>query len=234
MRSAADDEIHRRFSETGLPFVTVKFAQTLDGRIATAAGDSKWISSAEARRFVHQLRSKHDAIMVGIGTVLADDPELTVRLVRGRDPLRIVVDTSLRIPIKSRVLANGAAAHTLIVAGKAADKARQVKIEKLGGQVLRVAKSADRRGLDFTRLLEALGRRGIESVLVEGGSRIITSLLASRSVDRLVLVIAPKIVGQGIEAVGDLGITCLEDAIPFTSLGMRRLGPDIIVDARLK
>lgn len=234
MPSATDDEKHSKFSRTGLPFVTVKYAQTLDGRIATATGDSKWISSPAARRFAHQLRVEHDAIMVGIGTVLADDPELTVRLVKGSDPLRIVIDRTLRIPLTSRVLANGAASHTLIVAGNAASKARERAIEELGGQVLRVAELADPKGLDLPRLIEALGRRGIQSVLVEGGKGIITSLLAARAVDRLVAVIAPMIIGKGVDAVGDLGITRLAEAITFSSVTTRRLGPDIVVDARLE
>ena len=222
-----------KHASTGLPFVTVKFAQTLDGRIATATGDSKWISSASARRFAHQLRSEHDAIMVGIGTVLADDPELTVRLVKGRDPLRIVLDRTLRIPLTARVLANGAAAHTLIVVGDAAGAEREHAIEELGGRVLRIAESPDRSGLDVAQILEALGRQGIESVLVEGGKRLITSLLLARAVDRLVTVIAPKIIGQGVEAVGDLGITRLDGAITFSSVKTRKLGPDMVVDAKL-
>jgi diaminohydroxyphosphoribosylaminopyrimidine deaminase/5-amino-6-(5-phosphoribosylamino)uracil reductase len=217
----------------GLPFITVKFAQSLDGRIATATGDSKWISSEEARRFAHQLRSEHDAIMVGIGTVLADDPELTVRLVEGRDPLRVVVDTTLRIPLTARVLANGAAAGTVIVCAESADRARVQAIEDLGGEVLRLSGSDDQTGIDVRRLLEALGRRGIKSVIVEGGQRIITSLLAARAVDRVVAIIAPKIMGQGIEAIGDLGITRVSEAITLKSVNTRTLGADVLFDGRL-
>lgn len=231
---AARDQKYLKHSAAGLPSVTVKFAQTLDGRIATATGDSRWISSPSARRFVHQLRSEHEAIMVGIGTVLSDDPELTVRLVKGRDPLRIVIDSNLRIPTTARVLANGAASHTLIVTSETADLARAREIEELGGEVLRLAGSALGSGIDLSQLLKELGRRGIGSVLVEGGRAIITSLFAARAVDRLVAVIAPKIIGQGIESIGDLGITRLDQAITFSSLKTRRLGPDFIFDARLK
>jgi riboflavin-specific deaminase-like protein len=231
---ATRNEKYLKHSATGLPFVTVKFAQSLDGRIATAAGDSRWISSPSARRFVHQLRSEHEAIMVGIGTVLSDDPELTVRLVEGRDPLRIVIDSNLRIPPTARVLANGAASRTLIVTSEAADFARAREIEELGSEVLRLAGSTPQSGIDVSQLLKELGRRGIRSVLVEGGRAIITSLFAARAVDRLVAVIAPKIIGQGIEAIGDLGITRLDEAITFSSAKTRRLGPDLIFDARLK
>jgi diaminohydroxyphosphoribosylaminopyrimidine deaminase/5-amino-6-(5-phosphoribosylamino)uracil reductase len=216
------------------PFVTVKVAQSLDGRIATATGESKWISGSGARRFVHKLRRDHDAILVGIGTVLIDDPELTVRLVRGRDPLRIVVDSQLRIPLSSRVLAEGAATGTLLVTSKSADRARAKEIKSLGAEVLRLPRSKAYAGIDLARLLEELGRRGIASVLVEGGRGIITSLLRARAVDRLVAVIAPKIVGQGIEAVGDLEITRLNNAIVFSSFRTRRLGADMIFDGRIK
>ena len=217
-----------------LPFVTVKFAQSLDGRIATSTGDSRWISSPVARRFVHKLRGEHDAIMVGIGTVLADDPELTVRLVKGRSPLRIIVDSKLRTPLKARVLAGGAASHTLIAAGKGADPSRERKIEALGAEVLRLPVARGGSQIDLAALLAELARRGVSSVLVEGGQRIITSLLAKKLVDRLVAIVAPKIIGDGIQAVGDLGIKRLNEAITFSSVKTRKLGPDLIFDARLK
>jgi diaminohydroxyphosphoribosylaminopyrimidine deaminase / 5-amino-6-(5-phosphoribosylamino)uracil reductase len=216
------------------PFVTVKFAQSLDGRIATATGESKWISGSGARRFVHKLRREHDAILVGIGTVLIDDPQLTVRLVKGRDPLRIIVDSHLRIPLTARVLAGGAASGTLIVTSISAQRAREEKIESLGAEVLRLPRSKDNSGIDLAGLLKELGRRGIASVLVEGGRGIITSFLKARAVDRMVAVIAPKLLGQGIEAVGDLQTTKLKNAIVFSSVKTRRLGADVIFDGRIK
>ncbi|MEK6320137.1 MAG: bifunctional diaminohydroxyphosphoribosylaminopyrimidine deaminase/5-amino-6-(5-phosphoribosylamino)uracil reductase RibD [Acidobacteriota bacterium] len=228
------NEKYFKYSATGLPFVTVKFAQSLDGRIATVTGDSQWISSSGARRFAHQLRREHDAIMVGIGTVLADDPQLSVRLVPGRDPLRIVVDSSLRIPLTTRVLANGAASHTLVVTSEAAELTREREIESLGAEVLRLPAGPDYSWVNLERVLEALGRRGIASVLVEGGKGIITSLLAARAVDRVVVVIAPKIIGEGTEAIGNLDITRLNEAITFSSVQTRKLGPDIVFDGRLK
>jgi len=212
--------------------VTVKFAQSLDGRIATATGDSKWITGEAARRFAHQLRSEHDAILVGIGTVLADDPQLTVRLIEGRDPLRVVVDTNLRTPLTARVLANGAAAGTLIVCAESAHRARVEAVQELGGEVLRLA--ANETGIDIGELLEALGRRGITSVLVEGGRQMITSFLSARAVDRVIAIVAPKIIGKGIESIGDLGIIHISDALTFASVSTLRLGADIVFDARLK
>jgi diaminohydroxyphosphoribosylaminopyrimidine deaminase/5-amino-6-(5-phosphoribosylamino)uracil reductase len=217
-----------------LPFVTVKFAQSLDGRIATSTGDSRWISGPSALRLAHKLRREHDAIMVGIGTVLADDPELTVRLVKGRDPLRVVVDSELRIPLEARVLAGGAAAGTLMAAGVTADQNRLSEIQKLGAEILRLPAAPNGPGIDITRLLEELRRRGVAAVLVEGGKGIITSLLAARAVDRLIVVIAPKIIGQGTDAIGDLGITRLSEAITFCSVKTRRLVEDVIFDGLLK
>jgi riboflavin-specific deaminase-like protein len=217
-----------------VPFVTVKYAQSLDGRIATSTGDSKWISGPAALRLAHRLRREHDAIIVGIGTVLADNPQLTVRLVKGRNPLRVVIDSELRTPADALVLAGGAATGTLIAAAANVDEKRVSEIQKLGADILRVPFAPNGSGIDIARLLGELGRRGIGSVLVEGGSGIITSLLAARAVNRLIVVIAPKIIGSGTEAIGDLGITRLSEALTFSSVKVRRLGDDIIFDGRLK
>lgn len=222
------------YSAASFPFVTVKFAQSLDGRIATSTGDSRWISGPPALRLAHKLRREHDAIIVGIGTVLADDPQLTVRLVKGRDPLRVVVDSKLRTPREARVLAGGAAAGTLIATAATVDQHRLSEIQKLGVDILCLPAAPNGSGIDIARLLEELGHRGIASVLVEGGKGIITSLLAARAVDRLIVVIAPKIIGQGTEAIGDLGITRLSEATTFSSIKIRRLGEDVIFDGRLK
>jgi diaminohydroxyphosphoribosylaminopyrimidine deaminase / 5-amino-6-(5-phosphoribosylamino)uracil reductase len=229
----ASDEKQVKCARTGLPFVTVKFAQTLDGRIATSTGDSQWISGSASLRLAHQLRREHHAIMVGIGTVLKDDPRLTVRLVDGRDPLRVILDSNLRLPVEARVLANGAARHTLVITTGRADADRAAEIERLGAEVLKLQSAPDRAGVDVRKALENLGGRGIASVLVEGGSATVTSLLAARLVDRLVIAIAPKIIGRGTEAIGELGIEHLKDALTFSSFRTRRLGPDIVVDALL-
>jgi diaminohydroxyphosphoribosylaminopyrimidine deaminase / 5-amino-6-(5-phosphoribosylamino)uracil reductase len=214
-----------------LPSVTVKLAQSLDGRIATATGDSQWISSQSSLRLAHKLRREHDAILVGVGTVVRDDPRLTVRLVNGRNPLRIVVDSQLRLPLTARVIAEGAARHTLIATTDMAEPERARELEHLGADVLRLPPGKS--GVDLAELLKELGRRRIESVLVEGGARIVTSLLAAHLVDRLVIAIAPKIIGQGTEAIGDLEILHLRDAITFSTFKTRRLGPDIIFDGQL-
>jgi riboflavin-specific deaminase-like protein len=228
------DEIQFKYSSTGLPFVTAKFASTLDGRIATSTGDSQWISGPDSLKLAHQLRCRHDAIMVGIGTVITDDPRLTVRLVNGPDPLRVVIDSRLRIPLSARVIAEGAAHRTLIAAAEQADPVRVSELEKLGAEVLLFPSGDGASGINLFEVLAALGRRRVTSVLVEGGSGIITSLLAARLVDRVVVAVAPKIIGSGVDAVGDLGITRLGNAITFSSLKVRKLGPDVVFDGRLK
>lgn len=211
----------------------MKFAQTLDGRIATATGESKWISGPEARKFAHELRSKNDAVLVGIGTVLADDPRLTVRLAEGRDPIRVVVDSTLRIPAGASVLRDGAARGTIVGTTASADLIRKAEIERLGAEVLIVDSESKGRGyVDLKQLIAELGERGLSSILVEGGTGIITSLLAQRLVDRLVVAIAPKIIGRGFEAVGDLAISSLADGVTFSSVETYRLGDDLIFDCR--
>lgn len=215
------------------PAVTVSYAQTLDGRLATASGSSQWISSPESLRFAHALRAKHDAIMVGAGTACRDDPRLTVRLVPGKDPLRIVVDSTLRTPLTAAVLANGAAAGTVLAVTGRAPAARCAKAHSLGATVLRLPAESDGR-VDLNALLSELHALGVDLVLVEGGAALITSLLCDRLVDRLAVCIAPKILGSGIEAVGDLGICDLNDSLTLTDTSIIPHGADIILDSRVE
>ena len=221
-----------KFMKTGLPFVTLKFAQTLDGRIATASGHSRWISSEKSLRFSHILRSAHDAVLVGIGTTLKDDPELTVRRIRGKNPLRIIVDSSLSIPMEAQVLKNQATAQTIIATTANADSEKLARLNSSGIEVLIVGDDTDKR-VDLKKLFTKLGKRNISSVLVEGGSAIITSIMKSKLTDRMVIVIAPKIVGKGIEAVGDLNIQSMDESLRIAYKKIRRLGDDLIIDGRL-
>ena len=226
------NEVFFHFMETKLPFVTIKYAQTLDGRIATATGQSKWISSAASLKFTHKLRATHDAILVGAGTVIKDNPELTVRLVRGRNPLRVIVDSELNIPAKSKVLQNLSQNKTIIATIKKASDPQFQKLGKLGAEVITVA--ANKRGnVDLKKLLSMLAKRNISSILVEGGSQIITSFLINNLANRLVTIIAPKILGKGIEAVGDLKISNLDLAKILSIRKISRSGEDIILDSRL-
>jgi diaminohydroxyphosphoribosylaminopyrimidine deaminase/5-amino-6-(5-phosphoribosylamino)uracil reductase len=225
------NEVFFRFMETGLPFVTIKYSQTLDGRIATTKGQSQWISSEASLKYAHKLRAEHDAILVGIGTVKEDDPELTVRLIRGRNPLRIVVDSGLIIQHQCKVLQNTLSAKTLIATLKNSGDHKYKNIAATGAQVITV--DADKEGkVDLKKLLKKLAARGISSVLIEGGAQIITSILRDNLACRLVTVIAPKILGKGIEAVGDLNIRELNSAKILSIRKIRRCGEDIIIDSR--
>jgi len=214
------------------PPVTVHYAQTLDGRLATRTGESQWISGEASARFAHRLRASHTAVMVGAGTVLADDPRLTARLVEGPSPIRIVIDSALRLPPSATVVKDGAAPTILATTARAPRSRRRV-FASSDVEVLVLPSTPDRR-VDLGALLDELGRRRIASVLVEGGAGLITSLLREQRVRRLVVSIAPIVVGTGIEAVGDLDITRLADAIAFRRASFSQIGPDVIFDGELE
>jgi len=222
-----------RFMQTRIPFVTLKFAQTLDGRIATAAGHSRWISSPASLKFAHALRAAHDAILVGSGTIFKDDPELTVRLVNGRNPVRIVVDARLRLPLDARVLQNQDKAKTIVATTEAASRKKREALDKMGIETILVERDRQQH-VDLDKLIIELGRRDISSLLVEGGARVITSVLRQRLADRVIVVIAPKIVGKGIEAVGNLGIRVMEDAMKISVRQVIRRGGDLILDGQIQ
>jgi len=226
------NQVYFKYMQTGLPFVTLKFAQTLDGRIASATGDSQWISSESSRMLAHRLRSLYDGILVGVGTVLADDPQLTVRLVKGRSPLRIVADSRLRTPLSAKVLGDQNIAPTIIATTSPADEEKLPSLKEMGVEVLTV--DEDEKGdVDLRDLLRSLGKRGISSVLVEGGAGIITSLLHQQLVDKVIIFIAPKIMGKGIEAVGDLGIPDVSHALKLSFVKTYRRGDDLVVEAKV-
>ena len=215
------------------PVVTLSYAQTLDGRLATSTGSSQWISSPESLRFSHELRANHDAIMVGVGTVCKDDPRLTVRFAAGRNPLRVVVDSTLRTPLTAAVLTKGAAPSTVLAVTDRAPAAKCDRVRALGAAVLCLPTDAGG-GVDLFALLAALHRRGVGSVLVEGGARVITALLQARLADRLVVCVAPKILGAGIEAVGDLGIRELALTLLMADTSVTRCGVDLVLDGRIE
>ena len=207
------------------PRVIVKYAQTLDGRIATSTGDSRWISGEEERRVSHALRAACDAVMVGVGTVLADDPQLTVRMVPGASPARIVLDSSLRTPLDAMVLGEDAA--TTIVTTARSDPARRAELQRLGVRV-EVVPSKDGR-VDLGAALARLRTLGVEALLVEGGAAVITELLRARAVDRLIVSVAPVLIGSGTEAVGALDITRVADGIHLTNRTTRTVGDDLLL-----
>jgi diaminohydroxyphosphoribosylaminopyrimidine deaminase/5-amino-6-(5-phosphoribosylamino)uracil reductase len=224
------NEAFFKYIRTGVPFVTLKFALTLDGRIATSTGHSHWISSPPSLRFAHRLRHTHDAILVGAETVLNDNPELTCRLVRGKNPLRIVVDSHLRTSPDASVF-DVRQSPTIVATTCKAPEERRRLFEQKGVEVLELGEDEVGR-VDLHVLLDLLGQRKITSLLVEGGAGINTSFLKENLVDRLIAIFAPKIVGRGINAVGELGICRMENALRLSFERITRNGDDIILDAR--
>ena len=215
--------IHHR--TTGRPFVLLKLAQTLDGRIATRNGHSQWITGEAARERVHLMRSRADAVLVGIDTVLADDPRLTVRHVEGRQPRRVVLDSRARTPLEARVL-NGDAPATVCVTDVApADRIDGLK--QAGAEVLVLP--AEDGSVPVDPLKSALGEAGIVTLMVEGGSRVAASFLRERAVDRVACFVAPRILGEGIPSISGLQLDDLTKAIALCDPRVEQLGGDFLV-----
>lgn len=230
------NEFYLKYVQTGRPFVVAKMAASLDGRIATSTGDSRWISGPGSRRMGHRLRKEVDAVVVGAGTVAADDPLLTVRMgvPSPRQPARIVLDTQLRIPARARVLDLSSGGRTIVACGRAADTGRMKRLREMGVEVWSLP--VDSAGhVDLRAVLGRAGREKMTSVLVEGGSRVMTSALRMGLVDKLVVFLAPKILGGGRsqEAVGDLGVARLSRAVSLEDVRWRRVGEDLMVEGYL-
>lgn len=215
---------------TGLPFVILKSAMTMDGKTATATGDSKWITCEESRRYVHKLRAMVDAIMVGVGTVIADDPQLTARLPRGRDPLRVVVDSTLRAPLDARVLRLDSPAPTL-VATVSDDGERTAALESLGVEVLRCREREGR--VDLRDLLARLGERGVQSVLLEGGREVAGEALREGLIDKFILFYAPKLLGgaDGFGLFAGQSADRMDGCRGLGRINVRRFGDDVMIEA---
>jgi diaminohydroxyphosphoribosylaminopyrimidine deaminase/5-amino-6-(5-phosphoribosylamino)uracil reductase len=230
------------FHETGTPFVTLKAAMTLDGKIATRAGDSKWITGPAARRYVHRLRAQSGAVMVGIGTLLADDPQLTARLPGielPRQPLRIVVDSQLRTPPNAQAvrLASEApgAQPLLIAATKGAPPDRERALRREGVEILRLPAAPNGR-VDLTALCLHLAQREVISVLAEGGGELHAALLCAQMAHRALFFIAPKIVGgrSAPTPVEGEGLAAVSQAVALDALRVRRFGPDLAIEGRIE
>ncbi len=218
---------------TGKPYILLKLAQTLDGRIATSTCHSKWVTGEDSRVMSHKLRAQFDAIMVGIGTVLADDPHLTVRKTKGFSPKRIVLDSQLRVPLDANVLADESPNKTIIVTTNLASKEKITRIVERGSIVL-VLDADDRGWAPQSVLWKKLGELGIASVMVEGGSTVHTECLKSGNADEIVIFFAPKLLGSGVDAIGDLGIRNINSAIELEGLKIKRLKSDFMISAFFK
>ncbi len=217
----------RRHASTGLPFLTLKLATSLDGRIATVGGESKWITNARSRRHAHRLRNEHDAILVGAETVRRDDPELTCRLRGGRNPLRVILDGRLRIPLTAKVL-DVSLAPTLVIAAASAPARRVAALRERGVEVVCLA--GTRGVIPFKRVLQELGRRDITSVLVEGGAAVAASALQARAVDQLLMFMAPILIGgDGKGVLGPLGVRRLRQVVRLGTLRVKRFAEDLLI-----
>ncbi|MCC6850512.1 MAG: bifunctional diaminohydroxyphosphoribosylaminopyrimidine deaminase/5-amino-6-(5-phosphoribosylamino)uracil reductase RibD [Deltaproteobacteria bacterium] len=222
----------RHFVVRRRPFVILKLAASLDGRIATAAGESRWITGAAARRWVHELRNRVDAVMVGSGTVRADDPSLRCRLRGGRDPLRIVIDGRLRMPIDATVVRQRSAAATIVATTAAAPTRRRRSFAAAGVEVI-VMPAIDGK-VDLAALLRVLATRGIVSVLVEGGGDLAAAMVHARLVDRLAVVTAPVLLGSDARPMlGALGLRRLGDGPRLDRPVVVPLGSDVLRDGRV-
>jgi riboflavin-specific deaminase-like protein len=207
--------------------ITISFAQSIDGRIATASGESRWISGSATLKLAQHLRRTHEVILVGIGTVLRDDPELTCRLRRCMSPVRVILDSRLRLPPEAAVVRTIDQAPTVAVTSAPVDPAARERLEAAGVRVeVLGADASGRPGL--AELVGFLEQEGYRSLFVEGGGEVITSFLRERLVDRMVVVTAPLLIGAGIAAVGDLGVEHLSEALQPDRVRTRRAGADLV------
>lgn len=225
-----------KYVRTKRPFVILKCALTLDGQIATRTGNSKWVTGPESRQYVHWIRHQADAIMVGIGTVSADNPSLTTRLEnrKGVDPTRIILDTRLSINADAKVLTQTSAAPTCVVTGKSVHPEKRATIEKTGARVLTAAEND--KGIDLVALMNKLGSMGMTSLLIEGGARVAASALKAGIVDKINFFYAPKILGgnDGIPVFVGTGPLLMKDAIMIKDMAVRRFGDDVMIEGSIK
>jgi len=223
------NEFYVKYMRSKRPFVILKVAMTMDGKIATNTGNSKYITGKDARRHVHKLRSEVDAVMVGINTVLKDNPKLTPRLAQGRDPMKVVIDTELKMPLKCNLMKHPS---KLIIA--TTNKAPKKKINKFYQKGIDVIVLNVKKGLvDLKDLMKQLGKKEIASVMIEGGSQLNSSAIKERIADKLLIFTAPKLIGNGLGAVGNLGVTKIDKAVKLKNIEMKKVGKDILLEAYL-
>ncbi|AYO31577.1 MAG: diaminohydroxyphosphoribosylaminopyrimidine deaminase [Thermoanaerobacteraceae bacterium] len=224
------NEVFIKYITTKKPFVVGKIAQSLDGKIALSSGISRWITGEPARIRAHELRSRYDAVMVGIGTVLADDPLLTCRLPgREKDPVKIVVDSTLKIPVNARLFQDSG--KVIIAATQKADRQKMRVLKELGADIIETESNGGDM-VNLPQLFEILGTMGITGVLVEGGSRLLASLSKEELLDKLIIFVAPRLIGaEGLSSVGNLFVDELKKTPRFTIGSLEQIGEDIMLEA---
>lgn len=215
------------------PTITISYAQSIDGRIATSTGDSRWISCDRSLEFAHTLRGTHDAIMVGIGTVLADNPRLTCRLADFPSPHRVILDSNLRLPLNCNITQSAGEVATTVLCARLTIERKHARVAELENHGVRIhAVDTDQDGLSLPEAFNLLSELAIGSVFVEGGSRLITTLIRRGLVDRLIVVLAPLLIGTGCEAIGDLHVSTLDEAWRATPVSVTQYGSDIAWELR--
>jgi diaminohydroxyphosphoribosylaminopyrimidine deaminase/5-amino-6-(5-phosphoribosylamino)uracil reductase len=227
------NESYIKFITTGMPFVITKFAMSLDGKIATKDGDSKWISGYESRHYVHRLRHTVDAIMVGANTVVVDDPQLSARRCSGKggktrvQPLRIIIDGKGKTPASARIFKEPG--KTLIVTAQPVDEEKAKALQEAGAEIVELPAKEDI--IDLKELFKLLGKRQITSILVEGGSRVFGSLFDNYLVDKVLVYVAPIIIGgeKARNAVGGDGVSKIADAMHLRNVHMECSGSDMLI-----
>ena len=225
------NEVFLKWVPEKMPFVALKTAMTLDGKIATWTGESQWITNEASRRRVHEYRDRYDSILVGIGTVLHDDPSLTTRLPdgTGKNPVRIIVDSQARTPLTAKVVCDGQA-KTIVAVTEQAPAERCEALEAAGVEVVRAGKGAH---VDLRALMQMLGQREICSVFVEGGGSVNFSLLQAGLVDKVYAFIAPKIIGgcTALTPVEGAGFAALKDCVELSGIQVEEMAGDILLTA---
>jgi diaminohydroxyphosphoribosylaminopyrimidine deaminase/5-amino-6-(5-phosphoribosylamino)uracil reductase len=224
------NEAYIKYITKGMPFVTLKIAQTLDGKIATDSGESKWITGKEAREEGHRLRGTHDAVLVGINTVLKDDPSLTMRIAGGRDPIRVIVDTQLRTPLNAKVITQKSSAKTFIATLNRMPKGKFHKLLDAGAEIL--TSRGTKGQIDLNYLMKMLTRFDVTSVLIEGGAEVNASALKSGIVDKVVMFIAPALMTgkDSLCSIGGFSPKKLAQAIKLTDVKTRFIGQDLMIE----
>ena len=230
------NEIFTKYIQEKVPFVILKSAVTLDGKIATRIGDTRWITNERSRAYVHRLRDEIDGIMVGIGTVAADNPSLTTRLgtKKGQNPTKIIVDSRLNISLDARVLNSDSQPETIIATTEWASREKIRKLERLGARVLVLGSENNR--VDLKELMVELGKLEICGLLIEGGAEVNASSLHSGIVDKVLFFYAPKIIGgnDALSVVGGHGVDKLEDALLLKEITIRRFGEDTLIQGYIR
>ena len=223
------NERYFKFIKTGNPFIHLKIAQSIDGRIATINGNSKWITNQTALKKVHELRSQYDAILVGANTVIKDDPSLTVRLTNGKDPYRIILDNDLETSINSKLFSGIYKQKTLVFTSLKKGSNKFKKFMDHGIQIISIP-IEDVKNLDLYEIIKYLGKMNISSILVEGGGKIFTSFIKKRLFDKISIFIAPVLIGTGIESIGDLGIQSLKEAYRLERVKYEIIDQQVLIE----